>query len=380
MFFNTIIDRYIARHFFQSFFVCFFSLVCIFVVFDFFTNLDEFLRAADAGGGLLKLTLLYYGPQSLAFLDRMLGLLVLTAAMFTTAWLQRQQEMVALLAAGISRARVTAPVVVGSVVLILLGVCNREMILPRMIHLLARTNTDLLGEKGWPIQARYDNETDILLRGRAAYRKDYRIAEPNFLLPPGLDQYGAQLQAENAYYLPATKDHPSGYLLDRMVRPKDLKDKPSLSLRGRPLILTPHDHPWLKDDQCFVVSNIDFEQLTGGRAWREYSSTLGLSRGLHNPSLDLGADVRVRIHARIVQPLRDLNLLFLGLPLVVRREQRNVFIALGLGILVVGLFTAVVLTCEYLGNIYLLSPAFAVWLPFFISIPAAVAQLDWLWE
>ncbi|MBC7352326.1 MAG: YjgP/YjgQ family permease, partial [Thermogutta sp.] len=81
-----------------------------------------------------------------------------------------------------------------------------------------------------------------------------------------------------------------------------------------------------------------------------------------------------------VQPLRDLNLLFLGLPLVVRREQRNVFLALGLGILVVALFTAVVLTCEYLGNIYLISPALAAWLPFFISVPAAVAQLDWLWE
>lgn len=376
----TIIDRYITRYFLQSFLVCYFSLTCIFVVFDFFTNLDEFTRAAEAGGGLLRIMLLYYGPQSLAFLDRILGLLILTAAMFTTAWLQRQHEMTALIAAGVSRARITMPVLCASVVLMILGVINREMVLPRMINHLARTNTDLLGEKGWAIQARYDKETDILLRGRAAYRKDHRIADPNFLLPPALDQYGGQLQAENAYYVAATSEHPAGYLLDKMIRPKDLKDKPSLSLKGRPVILTPRDFPWLKEDQCFVVSNIDFEQLTGGRVWREFSSTLTLIRGLHNPSLDLGAEVRVRIHARIVQPLRDLNLLFLGLPLVVRREQRNVFIALGLGVLVVAVFTAVVLICEYLGNIYLLSPAFAVWCPFFLFIPAAVLQLDWLWE
>jgi lipopolysaccharide export system permease protein len=237
-----------------------------------------------------------------------------------------------------------------------------------------------LGEKARSIQARYDNSTDILLRGEAAFRKDQRISQPNFLLPPNLDQYGGQLIAENAYYLPPTQDHPGGYLLDKMIRPKNLHEKPSLSWKGRPVVLTPRDYPWLKPDQCFVVSDIDFEQLTGGRVWREYSSTASLIRGLHNPSLDLGADVRVRVHGRIVQPLRDLNLLFLGLPLVVRREQRNVFVALGLGVLVVSLFTTVILTCEYLGSIYLISPALAAWLPLFIFVPVAVAQTDWLWE
>jgi len=375
-----IVDRYITRYFLQSFLVCYFSLTCIYIVFDFFTNLDEFVRAADRGGGVASLFVLYYGPQTLAFLDRVLGLLILTAAMFTVAWLQRQQEMTALLAAGVSRTRATMPVVVGAVALIAFGVINREVILPRMIHLLSRSNTDLLGEKARSIQARYDNSTDILLRGEAAFRKDQRISQPNFLLPPNLDQYGGQLIAENAYYLPPTQDRPGGYLLDKMIRPKNLHEKPSLSWKGRPVVLTPRDYPWLKPDQCFVVSDIDFEQLTGGRVWREYSSTASLIRGLHNPSLDLGADVRVRVHGRIVQPLRDLNLLFLGLPLVVRREQRNVFVALGLGVLVVSLFTSVILTCEYLGSIYLISPALATWLPFFIFIPLAVAQTDWLWE
>lgn len=375
-----IIDRYIARYFLQSFFVCFFSLMCVYIVFDFFTNIDEFMRAAEDSRQLAQLFFLYYGPQTLAVLDRILGLLVLTAAMFTVAWLQRQHEMTALLAAGISRARVAVPVIVGAVALIILGVINREVIIPRMIPLLSRSNTDLLGEKARDIQARYDNSTDILLRGGAAYRKDQRIAQPNFLLPPSLDQYGGQLIAENAYYLPPTGDRPGGYLMDKMIRPKNLHEKPSLSWKGRPVLLTPYDHSWLKPDQCFVVSDIDFEQLTGGRVWREYSSTLTLIRGLHNPSLDLGADVRVRIHGRIVQPLRDLNLLFLGLPLVVRREQRNVFVALGLGVLVVSLFTAIMLTCEYLGLIYLISPALAAWLPFFIFVPLAVLQIDWLWE
>ena len=48
------------------------------------------------------------------------------------------------------------------------------------------------------------------------------------------------------------------------------------------------------------------------------------------------------IHARIVQPLLDMTLLFLGLPLVVTRESRNVFVAMGICMVVTTAFTLVV--------------------------------------
>ena len=46
----------------------------------------------------------------IAFFDRMSGVLTLIAVMFTVTWIQRHQEMTALLAAGISRRRVLRPV------------------------------------------------------------------------------------------------------------------------------------------------------------------------------------------------------------------------------------------------------------------------------
>ena len=102
-------------------------------------------------------------------------------------------------------------------------------------------------------------------------------------------------------------------------------------MAGDPVVLTPHDTDWLKPDECFVASDITFNQLEGGPAWRQFASTGELLTGLHNRSLDYGADVRVTIHARLVQPILDVTLLFLGLPLVLSRQHRNVFVASWVG-------------------------------------------------
>ena len=55
----------------------------------------------------------HYVYQSILFFDRTAGLLTLVSAMFTVTWIQRHNEMTALMAAGISRIRVVKPVIVG---------------------------------------------------------------------------------------------------------------------------------------------------------------------------------------------------------------------------------------------------------------------------
>jgi lipopolysaccharide export system permease protein len=149
-----------------------------------------------------------------------------------------------------------------------------------------------------------------------------------------------------------------------------------LSLAGEPVIITPRDAPWLAADECFVVSDVTFEQLAGGAAWRQYSSTFELIEGLNNSSLDFGADVRVAIHSRLVQPLLDMTLLFLGLPLILSRQTRNMFLAIGLAVGVVIGFMLVVLMFQYLGSRYLISPALAAWCPLLVFIPMAVGISD----
>jgi lipopolysaccharide export system permease protein len=209
--------------------------------------------------------------------------------------------------------------------------------------------------------------------GETIVAAEQKIVRPNFVLPPGLDRYGRQLAADEAYYLAATPDRPSGYLFRGITTPKVLVDQPSLELNGKPVIITRRDADWLRDDQVFVTSGVSFEFLAAGSTWRDYASTRELIHELRSPSTDLGADVRFAIHSRILQVPLDITLLFLGLPLVTSRGNRNPYIAIGLALAVVTTFMIVKLGCQSLCLNGWLEPTLSAWLPLMIFAPLAVA-------
>ncbi len=371
-----ILDRYLLYQFLKTFLICYVSLTGLMIVFDAFTNLEEFIRAADKGGGLARLMGSFYTYRAIYLFDRTSGFLVLMSAMFTVAWIQRHNELTALMAAGISRIRVVRPMLVAAVLITLLAAANRELLIPRFQEELGKRPQDLIGDVAHPLPTRCDHQTEIYIRGKSTYADKKRISKPDFLLPPRLSDYGKLLIGENAYYLPPEGERPGGYLFTGVEKPKDLHLRPSLKLDGRPVLVTPHDMPqWLKPDECFVVSGLSFDQLTGG-ASQQFSSTRQLIQSLRNPSFNFGADTRVLVHARIVQPLMDLTLLFLGLPLVLTRESRNVFLAMGLCGLLVAAFMILTILFHHLGANYVLSPASAAWFPLLIAIPLAVYLSD----
>ena len=369
-----IIDRYLLRQFLQVFFICFCSLTGLYVVFDAFSNLDAFISQSEKQGNLLMLMGEYYAYRSLFFFDRTCGILALTSAMFTVTWIQRHNELTALSAAGVPNRRVILPVIIASIVVSLMAAASRELVIPRLRNELGRQPGDLLGDAGQELQPRYDNETDILIRGRYTFANEQRIHRPSFLLPPALNHWGKQIDAQEAYYQPPTAEHPGGYLLDRVIEPRNLATQSAIAWEDRTVIYTPQESKWLKGNQCFVTSNVNFEQLTGGHNWRQFSSTPELIAGLRNRSLDFGADVRVAIHTRFVTPLLDCTLLFLGLPLILRRDNRNMFLAIGMCILVVSVFMLALIGSQHLGSIYLLDPALAAWLPLMIFVPIAASM------
>jgi len=370
-----IIDRYMLRQFLSTFVICYVSLLGLYVVFDLFTNLEDFLAAAGDSGGVLQLITSFYSYQAVLFFDRTAGLLALVAAMFTITWIQRHNELTALMAAGIARTRVALPVVIAAIAITFVAAANRELVIPQFSEQLSRRPRDMKAEVGKDIVLKADAVTDILLDGEQAYADEQRIGHPHFSLPvpSSLDRYGQHLTAEDAYYKPPQGDRPGGYLLCGVSKPAELSEKESLTLDGKPVVIMPRDAPqWLEKDQCFVVSNVTFRQLAAGDSWREFASTSQLIAGLKNPSLDFGARIRVAIHSRIVQPLLDVTLLFLGLPLVLRRSTRNVFAAIGMCAAIVTLFMGVTIVCRHMGEVYWVpSASLAAWLPLFIFVPVA---------
>jgi len=362
------------------FLICYCSLTGIYVVFGAFTNMESFLRCAK-GMQLAKLIGCYYGYQSIFFFDRTSGLLTLMAAMFTVTWIQRHNEMTALMAAGISKLRVVMPLIIGAIVIDCFAAVNRECIIPSFREQLSRDASDPLGDVGQRMEPQDDVQTDVLFRGEFTYAGQQRLSKPNLLLPASLSQHGKQLRAENAFYHAAEAGRPAGYLLVNVLEPKHLDRLPSLYLQRRPVLITPRDAAWLKPHECFVASDVTFEQLSGGRGFRSFASTAELIRALRNRSLDFGLDIRVTIHGRIVKPLLDITLLFLGLPLVVSRHSRNVFWAIGLCLAIVTLFLLLCTGLEEMGKAgYLITPALAAWAPLILFVPPAVALAESMGE
>lgn len=369
----TIIDRYVLRQFLQIFVICFLSLGGLYIVIDAFQHLDSFSSYAEVRGSLLGAIGEYYAYQSFDLFDRTSGILAMIAAMFTVTWLQRHQELTAIMAAGISKFRAIRPILIAAVMVSFLSMLNRELVIPQVRNELTRDTKDLSGSEQRDLEPRFDGQTEIVLGGDKTVAKERRIVKPTFVLPDSLSKYGKQLVAENGYFMEPTADHPAGYLLDKVSVPGNINKVSSFRSEGRALVVTHKDAAWLKPGQAFVVSNVPFELLANGSSWRRYASIGEMLRELNEPSTEPGTDLRVAVHTRILQPFMDTTMLMLGLPLMFSRRNRNVFVAISICLLAGISFSMVTLACQSLGGLSLLRPTLAAWLPLLVFVPIAVA-------
>jgi len=377
----TTIDRYLVALFVKVVVIAFISLAGLYVVIDGFGNLDEFIsHGKKSDDHIVWIVASYYGPRVLQFFDKTAGIIAMIAVIFAIAMLQRSNELLALMAAGIAPSRVIMPLLIAAGVVSGMGVANREFGLPWVRNGLSKNAQDWLGEASRKCTPRYDIRSDILISGKSTRAKDREIELPQFRLPPEFAAWGRQISAASAFQQPANADHPAGYLLKGVKQPGNLARLRSQQLDGKTALYSPTDTPWLKPDECFVVSVVSFEQLTVGGAWRQYLSTYELITGLWNQSIEPGADVRVTLHARLIQPFLDISLVLLGLPLVLTRTSRNIFLAAGMCVVLVAVVYLVALTCHGLGSNYLLDPRLATAIPLAVFGPIAYTLARPLWD
>jgi len=375
-----LIDRYIGRAQFHSFLVVFVSLAGLYFVFDAFTNMEEFITHSAETGSLARVLASYYGCRLIWFFDATSPVVSLASAMFALSWLERHNELTALLAAGVTRWRIARPVLLFAAVVSLVAATNRELVIPRIREAFARNAQNLDGNAVQPFESRYDHRTDILFRGRGARVAGRRIESPSLLMPPQLSEYGPQITAAFAEWKAATADHPSGYVLSGVAEPVDIDGLPSLESAVGPVVVTRQAASWLEPGQCFVVSEVNFEQMIGSTNWSQYSSTFDLMRAISNPSLGVGADLPLRVHTRLMAPLLDMALVLLGIPLVLGPNRRGIFAAVGACVGMTVVFFLVVLGCHALALGDAFSPSLAAWMPLLVLGPLAAWAAQPMWQ
>src|SRR5205085_6522807 len=134
--------------------------------------------------------------------------IVLLAAMFTVALLQRNNELLPLLSAGVSTRRVVRPVLLSAFLMLGLTILNQEFLLPRIDSYMAETK-DFKGDKATSVQGGYETN-GIHISGRSAIKREMTVQGFTCVFPPniGSDSLTA-LQAKEARYVPGKE----GWLL-----------------------------------------------------------------------------------------------------------------------------------------------------------------------
>jgi lipopolysaccharide export system permease protein len=362
------------KSFFFNLIFWFICIIGIFIVFDLFTHLDTLVQKGKEQNNVAKILVTYYLFKSVPIALVLCSFLGLFSAMTTMAMLMRNNELIPIQAAGVSTLRIIRPLIFAVIFVTFISTVFREIVLPHYLDELVMEANDFGKEHGIRFNATIDNETGISILGEQMFRKELRISQPNFVIPKPIVKQITRLKAKNAFHRPADQNHPAGFLLEDMIEPPAFLSGSSLLFEGKPIIVTQQDAPdWLEPNQCFIVSKVPFDYLASNDAWRQYASTWDLFHAARNKSLDVGSKVHSLIHARLLQPILDITLLFLGLPVILVCGDRNVFKAMGISGFIVFFFLVVRESSQYLGTNGEM-PVLGAWLPMMIFIPIAVNQ------
>jgi len=387
-----ILDQQRFWAFAKAYCICFVALVGLYVVIDAFANLDEFAEISETTVELFKNMGYYYLIKMSMFYDRLCGVIAMMAAIFTVTWMQRNNELLAMLAAGISTRRVIRPVLVSAILVSGLAVVNQEWIMPRIAADLQKSADDD-GKQTVKVTTRRDTRDITLSAGGMADRSHKTVLKFSATIPVSVAEELLEVQANQARYFPPDAETPltGGWLLHgaRLVTPPNSQAYKAVLIKldkldGFPLplemvaenVLVDAKGP-LPGELYFLKTDLTFGAVTRKHDWYQFANTSDLILALREPyNKPEWTDIEVFLHTRMIRPLSGLALLALSLPFVLGGQGRNMFINLGFSLATSGVFYAVSFMSQYFGSSGAVSPALAAWIPLIGFGTLAVARWD----
>src|SRR5262249_41570410 len=121
---------------------------------------------------------------------------------------------------------------------------------------------------------------------------------------------------------------------------------------------------------------VDFETITRDRKWYQWATTWRIMEELNKPDSIRLADMAVAFHMRLTRPVLGMILVFLGLSVILRDQNRNIFISAGMCLGLCAFFFAACFACQQLRTNDIVSPALAAWMPVMFFGPLAFVLFD----
>jgi len=362
-----ILDRYVMKNFLIGYAIAFCVLIGLRIIIDLFVNLDEFTEHIDLGTlTVIKNILIFYALNSTLYFRDFAGMITVVAAAFTFNKMVRYNELVAVMASGVSLKRVIAPIVFLALLFTGVLVVNQELIIPPLADKLVRHQNDLPGQESYDIwfipdgngslicSARFDVETSTLHQPTIIRRR--KIANSRIWEVISL------IDAEKAVYNNATRkwDLTNG----RLIEKGSVKGPQPISSYDSDI--TPKDIPVrLKSEHTTLLS------------WRQLAALVAQAeQGKIKDSRQLYSQK----HFRVTEPIINLAMLMVCLPILVCRDPKSMKSAVAISFAMVGACFITTFICKMLapeanlGSFYQIG--FFAWLPVFFFLPIAFIWLD----
>jgi lipopolysaccharide export system permease protein len=359
-----ILDKYVARNFLIGYCIAFCVLIGLRIVIDLFGSLDEFTEHADLGAmAVIANILTYYVLNTPLYFRDFAGMITVVAAAFSLGKMVCKNEFVAMMASGVSLKRIMAPIILLSILLTsLLVVIDQEFLIPPLSDKLVRKKDDIPGQESYSVRFIIDSRGSLIFSQRfdvktATLHKPTILTRSKIPRSPRWELTG-WITAEKATYNPKSQtwDFVSGRLIEKG------HDKGVLPKASYTTDLTPRNIPVrLKSEYKALLS---------------WSQLAALQR--QGPQKDL-AQLYGQKHFRVTDPIINLAMLMVCLPILVCRDPKTMKSAIMISFVMVIVCLITTFVCKMLATEAVFDriiPEFWAWLPVFIFLPTAFIELD----
>ncbi|WKZ19096.1 MAG: LptF/LptG family permease [Candidatus Jettenia sp. CY-1] len=349
------LDNYILRAFIPTFFLCLIIISGIYVIIDILQKLGDFL---DMGGEAFMTGIRYYIYLFPVIIFQFFPAITLIAVSIVLVRMVKNREILAMQVAGISLYRILLPIFVVTVFLSFASFGDQEWIIPRFAERLEELQQASFSNNIQRNLLLDDNENNTLIRIWKYNNKTQHMESVFILARYENRKKKFTINAEEGTWLGNNT-----WLLTKVV--KHVYDE-----HGK----------WIAPVQ--KIDSLEFEStITPGELGKiKLDPSLLNFEQLKNLCKNEPDNPRnsVLFHSRIAYTLTHFVLLLLGIPLVVgfERLSRNLFLRVGLCVLICGIFYALLFICSNLGNTGMLHPILAAWLPIIIFGSAGLLFFD----
>ncbi len=361
----TTLDRMTLLAYFRSYAIVWSSLISLYVVIDLFTHLDAYVNRPGGFPAVARFIIVWYGYHIPQVFDLLAEPISLLAATFTVSWMQKNNEMLPQLSAGVPTRRIIRPIILGVMITISLGPLNQELVIPEVAEELMSSRDDPDGNKAQIIMGAYDT-SGVHIEGREGTRKDRRIRWFCATFPESSPSGMVHITADNAVYIPPGDGPETGGWLLTNTTPD------TITGTRMPINLTV-----LGPGRFFLkVDTADYDTVNRGGAWYMYASTPRLRELLSGAEPRRQVKMAVMFHTRITRPVIGLLLVIVGVAVILWNPSRHIILSAGLCMGIGVGYYMFVLGFKAMGDADYISPPLAAWLPVLIYGPMAIVSFD----